>query len=119
MAYLDIKDLQVGDKVWACAYDFHNNKDSMSYKQLPVLGMIRGNCWNLHGETEDTKPRYFIPFKKNHNTSFATSKIVDVTSRKYASSYEECANLYNELVNEKIKYFVTRAEETKKDLIVG
>lgn len=31
--------------------------------------------------------------------------------------YEECVELFNFLANEKVKWFLERAEETKKDLI--
>ena len=35
----------------------------------------------------------------------------------YADTYEECVELFNSLVNEKVEWFLKRAEETKEDLI--
>lgn len=35
----------------------------------------------------------------------------------YANTYEECVELFNSLVNEKVEWFLQRAEDTKKDLI--
>ena len=40
-----------------------------------------------------------------------------VSLRVYADTYEECVGLFNSLVNEKVEWFLQRAEETKKDLI--
>lgn len=50
-------------------------------------------------------------------TVFAKSKAVRISSRVYADTYEECIDLFNFLKNEKVKWFLERAEETKKGLI--
>lgn len=49
--------------------------------------------------------------------NFAKSKAVRISSKVYADTYEECVDLFNSLVNEKVKWFLDRADETKKDLI--
>ena len=58
-----------------------------------------------------------MPFRSGSETKFAKSNVVRISSRVYADTYEECVKLFNSLVDEKVKWFLERAEETKKDLI--
>lgn len=44
-------------------------------------------------------------------------KAVRISSRVYADTYEECVDLFNYLVDEKVEWFLESADGTKKDLI--
>lgn len=104
--------------MWACAYEFDNNKISMGLISKPVYGMTRGYGWGYEEVTEeDSYSSFFVPFRSGSETEFAKSKAVRILSRVYADTYEECVGLFNSLVNEKVKWFLERANETKKDLI--
>ena len=80
--------------------------------------MARGYGWNYKEVTEEESyASFFVPFKRNSKTEFAKSKAVQIDSRMYADTYEECVELFNSLVNEKVEWFLKRVEETKEDLI--
>lgn len=116
--YKEIKNIKPGTKLWACAYKFDNNKITMGLISKPVYGMLRGYAWDYEKITEEESySSFFVPFKRNSETEFAKSKAVQIDSRMYADTYEECVELFNSLVNEKVEWFLNRAEETKKDLI--
>lgn len=116
--YKEIKNIKPGTKLWACAYRFDNNKITMGLISKPVYGMLRGYAWDYEEIAEEKSySSFFVPFKRNSETEFAKSKVVQIDSRMYADTYEECVELFNSLVNEKVEWFLKRAEETKKDLI--
>ena len=116
--YKDIHNIKPGTKLWACAYSFDNNKTTMGLIQKPVYGIARGYGWNYSELAEEKSySAYFIPFKKNSEKDYATSKMVHIGSRVYADTYEECVELYNSLVCEKIDWFRQRIKETEGDLI--
>jgi hypothetical protein len=99
------------------------------YRKEPVFGVVVLSTW-LDGEikackdgigmpvskhkTNDSsyiwKDFYFVPFKKNYkgdgknwaDKDLAFSKSVDVKSREYANTYEECVKLYNELIDNEV-----------------
>lgn len=108
---------KVGQKVWACAYEFDTNKMSMKLKQEPVFGRICGYYWDSKDKEEEFTAYYFVPFSKNSKTKLQKSKCVRLSSRCYADTYRECLDKYNELVKERISWFQKRIEETRKDLI--
>lgn len=112
---LDMKTLRPGTKLWACAYEFDNNKTTMGLKQKPVHGVVTDTWFSC--EDDGINPaRYFIPFKKD-GESLCKSKAVRIGSRKYAETYDECVDLYNELVQEKIDWFGERINKVKEDFI--
>lgn len=115
---IEIRNIRPGTKLWACAYKFDNNKITMGLISKPVYGMVRGYGWNYKEVTEEESyASFFVPFKSGSEIEFAKSKAVRISSRVYADTYEECVELFNSLVDEKVKWFLERAEETKKDLI--
>lgn len=116
--YSEINNIKTGTKLWACAYEFDNNKISMGLISKPVYGMTRGYGWDYEEMAEEESySSFFVPFRSRSETEFAKSKAVRILSRVYADTYEECVELFNSLVNEKVKWFLERAEETKKDLL--
>lgn len=40
--YKEIENIKTGTKLWACAYEFDNNKITMGLISKPVYGMARG-----------------------------------------------------------------------------
>ena len=62
-------------------------------------------------------PRYFVPLSaKKQGTDLedlAWSKAVEISSRCYADSEQECIDLYNKLIDEDIAFFNQKiAEDT-------
>ena len=102
-SWQEIVNIPKNTPIWACEYEFCDNKTTMSLIQKPVKGMIIN--------------RRFYPIKKNSNTEIVSSRKVDFYSRKYADTYEECVALYNFLVQKKIEWFEERIKETKEDFI--
>ena len=100
--WYDIGNIPENTPIWACAYEFCNNKETMSLTQRPIRGMIIKRC--------------FHTLKKNSDTE-VTTKGVNFYSRKYADTYEECVSLYNSLVQKKIEWFKERIKETEEDFI--
>ena len=100
------KDVAVGDKLWACEYGYYYNRTEKALIQPPVYGQIVKGKYNI---------RSFAILKKDGTPR--TSGLVDARSRHYADTKEECIELYNSLINERIKYLEKQIEELKLDLI--
>lgn len=93
--------------IWACAYELQNNKNKNGLIQKPVQGEIY----------EDGYRSYFAPYKKDSKSLAKSKEVLADLSRYYADTYEECVELYNSLVDEKIMYFWQRMKECAKDKI--
>lgn len=93
--------------IWACAYELQNNKNKNGLIQKPVQGEIY----------EDGYRSYFAPYKKDSKSLAKSKEVLADLSRYYADTYEECVELYNSLVDEKIMYFWQRMRECAKDKI--
>lgn len=112
------QNIKPGTKLWACAYKFDNNKTTMGLIQKPIYGMARGYGWDYEGTMEENSySSFFVPFKSGSEIDFAKSKAVRITSRVYADTYEECVELFNKLVEDRVAWFKKRATETEKDII--
>ena len=96
---LDIKTLKHKTIVWGCAYNEDNNYDYSHLKQLPIQGMVLDKY-----KAGIDKPKYsswvFAPINKK--CEMIKSKVVDVYSRHYANTYEECVEVYNGLIQMRI-----------------
>lgn len=93
--------------IWACAYELQNNKNKNGLIQKPVQGEIY----------EDGYRSYFAPYKKDSKSLAKSKEVLADLSRYYADTYEECVELYNSLVDEKIMYFLQRMRECAKDMV--
>lgn len=93
--------------IWACAYELQNNKNKNGLIQKPVQGEIYKNGYRT----------YFAPYKKGSKSLAKSKEVLAEYSRYYADTYEECVELYNSLINEKIMYFWQRMRECAKDRI--
>lgn len=93
--------------IWACAYELQNNKNKNGLIQKPVQGEIY----------KDGYRTYFAPYKKCSKSLAKSKEVLAEYSRYYADTYEECVELYNSLINEKIMYFWQRMRECAKDMV--
>mgnify|MGYP007016419170 CR=1 FL=1 len=93
--------------IWACAYELQGNKNKNCLIQKPVQGEIYGAGYRI----------YFAPYKKGSKSLAKSKEVLAEYSRYYADTYKECAELYNSLVNDAIKYFWQRMRECAKDTI--
>ena len=123
----EIKDLKLGNIVWACAFSLQDNKEGMHLFTKPVKGMM------TLGNTEDyndklTKqvgyPRlsYFVPFKLRSNQSsyedLAWSKAVAISARKYASTEQEAVDRYNSMIESQISCFKNKIRELEDAKVI-
>ena len=121
MIYTDIaekKNIKPGTKIWACAYSFHKNKETMGLIQEPVYGITRSRSitWGKD-DLNESYSSFFVPFRKGSDSQLAKSKEVSIWARCFADTYEECVELYNRMVNERVDWFLKRVEETRGDLL--
>lgn len=93
--------------IWACAYELQGNKNKNGLIQKPVQGEIYGEGYRI----------YFAPYKKSSKSLAKSKEVLAEYSRYYADTYEECVELYNSLINEKIMYFWQRMRECAKDMV--
>lgn len=88
---IDRNDLKNGDIVWACAFNIDFDRQShfgdgvTHAKQEPVKGVI-----------ED---RYFYVLKKDGEPR---ANGVSTYARTFANTYEECVEIYNKKITDKI-----------------
>lgn len=106
---------KAGDTVWACAFEFNMKKSALGLSQEPVQGILSyTDCEASHelfaknygkpGNPYAKCPQYFIP-TNSKGTGYLWSKSVNVTSRAYADTYEECSRLYEEMVQNWVDWF--------------
>lgn len=105
----NIEDVPINKPIWAVAYNINDDTEHHRLLCKPIQGEII-----LNTPYEDNA--YFIPYKKN-GTGFCKSKRVDFNSRLYANSYEEAAELYNELVQKHIDKLLGLVQDAKNDMI--
>ena len=101
-------DLKIGDKVWACAYDYNYNRTEKALIQQPVFGQIvKGyNSWYGLG---------FAIMKKDGTPR--TSGIVSINARTFAATEAECKELYNEKIKERIAMLENDIKALREDLL--
>ena len=102
MKYTDYYKIEPNTPIWACAYQANSKNSGLIYKCEPVQGEI-----DLGGK--------FHKYKRNRKLA---SSEVSADSRAYADTYEECLELYNELVQNRIDELNRIIEHTKKDFII-
>lgn len=117
---LERKGMKNGDTVWACAYKVTFNKEGLRYIQKPVKGVLTSSknkdMYLKHLEDGTTDIRYFVPFKKDKK-DLAWSKAVQVSARIYATTKEECIELYNEEIQYYIDSCFRAIDDFKRDMI--
>lgn len=119
--YTDVRsNFKYGDIVYACAYTLSSTKDARALHQKPIRGMF------VAGKTKEkndyalskgsTGISYFVPFKKN-GTDLAWSRAVELSSRCYGTTLQECIEVYNQLILNKINWHMQEIEDLKKEMI--
>lgn len=103
---------KIGDAVWACAYQTDNNQITMGYIRTPVRGMI---CNPRGMGIQRWQDEVFVEFGKNGQLKKSSS--VSKSARKYASTKEECTELYNSLVTSRIQWLEDRISEANTHFI--
>ena len=121
--YMDVaKNFKAGDTVWACAFNYTHDKEGRSLHQEPVLGKFM--LCSTQAKHDDklkrypdyTYPEYFVPFKKN-GVDLAWSKAVHMHSRCYATTEEECVDLYNNLIGNAIDWHRSEIDALERMLL--
>jgi hypothetical protein len=103
-------DYKAGDIVWGCAFASFKSKEKCKLRQEPQQGILA----LAYTESENNELRrilsdddkkygiaYFVPVRKNGTPSW--SRAVKIGSRLYASTKEDCIELYNECIHKEIE----------------
>lgn len=115
MKYIDnreIDNIEPNTVLYACAYDEDNNYEYTHLGQKPVKGIVVKN----EGKYQCKLWSHKIFLKLGKNGEPLKSGAVSLRARKYATTYEECVEIYNSLVDErinKLKQFIDIAESDK------
>lgn len=88
---IEKRDLKNGNVVWACAFNIDFDRqahfgDGVTHaKQEPIKGIIKDRCFYVL--KKDGSPR---------------ANGVSLYSRSFANTYEECVEIYNKKIEDKI-----------------
>ena len=104
----NLEDLPLNTPIWAFAYVVNDDTTCSRLRCLPVLGEIVPNKNDSFGK--------FYPYKKG-TTELNKSKAVIFRSRMYADTYEEAAEMYNELVNKRRHKLIHELRELENHFI--
>lgn len=102
--------------VWAYAFELTHTKEGSYLSCKPTKGkVICGRTQAKHDSVinsgaERFSLSYFVPFKKD-GVNLSWSKAVELSSRKYAFTEEECNQLYNKSVDKAVNWLRSRADE--------
>ena len=103
---IDKSKLKEGDVVWAYAFNIDLDRQShfggkvVHSKQEPIKGIIHDRC--LHVLKQDGTPR---------------ANGVSTYSRDFVETYEECVDIYNRRIGEKINKLCGAVKDLRKELI--
>lgn len=122
MKITDVNELsnhfKVGDEAWACSYAPNGNNGKVNI--LPIKGVLMpcrhekdytNMCAGNNGYIN-----YFIPLKKDGKTP-SWQKAIRAYSLCYASTEDECIEMYNELINSDIEWHKKKISKLRKLLI--
>lgn len=111
--YEEIRNAPVNKEIWACAYDEDNNYDYSHLRQEPVKGMIVYNS----GENKVRLYSDKIFMKIGRGGKLVKSSSISLLSRKYADTYEECVEVYNDTIDKRIELLKEYIEKSENDKI--
>ena len=117
------KHFSVGDEVWACAFKHEMDSTGKVYRNLyqePVLGVFVTHRTGAKDKSKlknggNTKIKYFVPLKKD-GIEPMYSKLVNLESRCYASTEEECKELFKQILEENINLHNKIIKELKNKI---
>ena len=110
MKFTDYNEVPCYIPVWGCGFETNSKKltsnrdTTFMYRKEPMFGIVVPPRYDYYwGKT-------FIPFKKTYKGNgenwttkdLAFSKSVVVYAREYASTYNECIEVYNDLIEHEI-----------------
>lgn len=124
-------ELLYGVPYWGCGFETNSRKinsyqnTTFTFKKEPAFGVVVLIEYEQGYGDKAIKERtgipiskysnhwrrfYFVPFKKNYkgdgknwtDKDLAFSKRVEMSSRKYADTYEKCVELYNGLIDDEV-----------------
>lgn len=110
---IDKTTLKVGDRVWACEFDIdvdrYNNATVTHLYCEPVYGEIV----STYGDPEDKNiPWFHCSFALlNKNGQPRKSGRVSLRARRFARTYEDCVQIYNSIIDEKVDYLKEKIYE--------
>jgi hypothetical protein len=112
---------KAGDIVWGCTYGYkENNGDGLAVNQLPVAGMLSPCRYEKDWENANNHAvpyiNYFIPLKKDGKTP-SWKKAIPVYALVYASTEDECNEMYNDAIQSNIEWHKSEIARLKKELI--
>lgn len=96
--------LEVGDRVWACAYDYNNNRLEKALIQTPVYGEI------VKGKTG-------LEFRSFRKDGKLRSTGVNILSRTFSDSESDCIKIYNQKIQERIDVLRDEIDKLEKGKI--
>lgn len=108
-----------GDEVWACAFSFTYDKESMRYSQKPVRGILAcSNKEAVHNELMAKNSEsigYFVPYGVKGKLSW--SKAVSSSAREFATTEQECIEMYNDSIRGIIDSLKKQVEDLEGEII--
>lgn len=117
--YSEIKErFKAGDRIWACAFKLTEDVEDNVLKCLPVYGeFCVTNKFKMEVEVRKAKdrPLYFVPF--GSKGTLVWSRAVQVSSRRYADTEEECIALYNKEIQYYVRFFENRIKMIKAEML--
>lgn len=113
ITYEEIRNAPVNKEIWACAYDEDNNYDYSHLRQEPVKGMIVYNSGGNRTGLRSNK----IFMKIGRGGKLVKSSSISLLSRKYADTYEECVEVYNDIIDKRIELLKEYIEKSENDKI--
>lgn len=114
MAELQVKDIKNGEVVYGCAFNIDFDRYSWYGGQVvhnickPIKGMVKKY------ENNSSSGRFYL---LKRDGSARQSGTVSTDSRHFARTYEECVEIYNQLIRDKIAKLRKIADDLEKELL--
>jgi hypothetical protein len=116
MAELRVKHIKNGEVVYGCAFNIDFDRHSWCDGRVvhnickPVKGIV--NKWN---EQDDYSNGQFYILKADGSPR--KSGAVSTNSRHFAHTYEECVEIYNQLIRDKMAKLRKIADDLENELL--
>ncbi|MSS07086.1 hypothetical protein FYJ38_00335 [Clostridium sp. WB02_MRS01] len=114
MEELRVRDIKSGEVVYGCAFNIDFDRNSWYGGQVvhnickPVKGMVKKY------EDSDSYGRFYL---LKRDGSPRQSGMVSTESRHFARTYDECVEIYNQLVRKKQEKLRNIVDELEKELL--
>lgn len=115
MEELQVKDIKNGEIVYGCAFNIDFDRNSWYGGQVvhnickPVKGVVK------KPEDNSSYGRFYL---LKRDGSARQSGKVSTESRCFARTYEECVEIYNQLIRDKMEKLRKIADDLEKELLV-